>query len=117
VIQDTAEGRTPKVESRFMTTSTASRQPQVASHEPETPLLSVRDLRVAFNTPDGVLEAVRGISFSVDRGQVLGIVGESGSGKSVATQTMVGLTRGARVTGEAAEQTGSERFSLERQSR
>jgi len=66
-----------------------------------SPLLDVRDLRVAFRTPDGVLEAVRGISFSVDRGRVLGIVGESGSGKSVATQTMVGLTQGARVTGEA----------------
>ena len=65
------------------------------------PLLDVRDLRVAFRTPDGVLEAVSGLSFSVARGQVLGIVGESGSGKSVATQTMVGLTRGARVTGEA----------------
>ena len=67
----------------------------------DAPLLDVRDLRVAFSTPDGVLEAVRGLSFSVDRGKVLGIVGESGSGKSVATQTMVGLTRGARVTGEA----------------
>jgi peptide/nickel transport system ATP-binding protein len=66
-----------------------------------TPLLDVRGLHVAFTTPDGVLEAVRGISFSVDRGKVLGIVGESGSGKSVATQTMVGLTRGARVAGEA----------------
>jgi len=65
------------------------------------PLLDVRDLRVAFRTPDGVLEAVSGLSFSVARGQVLGIVGESGSGKSVATQTMVGLTRGARITGEA----------------
>jgi oligopeptide/dipeptide ABC transporter ATP-binding protein len=61
----------------------------------------VRDLRVAFSTPDGILEAVRGLSFSVDRGRVLGVVGESGSGKSVATQTMVGLTRGARVSGEA----------------
>src|SRR6187549_3816892 len=65
------------------------------------PLLDVRDLRVAFRTPDGVLEAVSGLSFSVARGQVLGIVGESGSGKSVATQTMVGLTRGARIMGEA----------------
>ena len=65
------------------------------------PLLDVRALRVAFRTPDGVLEAVCGLSFSVDRGHVLGIVGESGSGKSVATQTVVGLTRGARVTGEA----------------
>jgi ABC-type microcin C transport system duplicated ATPase subunit YejF len=65
------------------------------------PLLDVRELRVAFRTPDGMLEAVRGISFSVDRGKVLGIVGESGAGKSVATLTMVGLTRGAWVTGEA----------------
>jgi oligopeptide/dipeptide ABC transporter ATP-binding protein len=65
------------------------------------PLLDVQDLRVSFRTPDGILEAVRGLSFSVDRGKVLGIVGESGSGKSVATQTMVGLTRGARVTGRA----------------
>src|SRR4029079_15365698 len=65
------------------------------------PLLAVRDLRVAFRTPDGILDAVSGLSFSVAPGQVLGIVGESGSGKSVATQTMVGLTRGARVTGQA----------------
>src|SRR6185369_17409752 len=62
---------------------------------PNVPLLDVRDLRVSFSTPDGVLEAVRGISFSVDRGTVLGLVGESGSGKSVATQSMVGLARGA----------------------
>jgi peptide/nickel transport system ATP-binding protein len=68
----------------------------------DMPLLDVQDLRVSFRTPDGVLEAVRGISFSVDRGNVLGIVGESGSGKSVATQAMVGLVRGARITGTAA---------------
>jgi peptide/nickel transport system ATP-binding protein len=65
------------------------------------PLLDVHDLHVAFRTPDGLVEAVSGLSFAVAPGQVLGIVGESGSGKSVATQTMVGLTRGARVTGEA----------------
>jgi len=64
-------------------------------------LLEVRDLRVSFKTPDGIVEAVRGVSFGVDRGRTLGIVGESGSGKSVATQTMLGLTRGARVSGEA----------------
>ena len=64
-------------------------------------LLDVQDLRVSFSTPDGIVEAVRGVSFSVDRGKTLGIVGESGSGKSVATQTMVGLTRGARVSGKA----------------
>jgi oligopeptide/dipeptide ABC transporter ATP-binding protein len=56
---------------------------------------------VSFDTDDGVVQAVRGLTFSVDRGQTLGIVGESGSGKSVSTQTIMGLTRGAQVSGEA----------------
>jgi peptide/nickel transport system ATP-binding protein len=64
-------------------------------------LLEVTDLEVSFPTPDGLVKAVRGLSFSVDTGKTLGIVGESGSGKSVSTQTIMGLTRGARITGEA----------------
>ncbi len=64
-------------------------------------LLEVNDLHVSFPTADGVVRAVRGLSFAVDRGETLGIVGESGSGKSVSTQTVVGLTRGAQVRGEA----------------
>ncbi|MCZ4500771.1 MAG: hypothetical protein JWQ74_3326 [Marmoricola sp.] len=64
-------------------------------------LLEVEDLQVSFPTDDGVVQAVRGVSFEVDRGKTLGIVGESGSGKSVSTQTITGLTRGARVTGRA----------------
>ena len=64
-------------------------------------LLEVQDLHVSFSTDDGVVQAVRGLTFEVDRGETLGIVGESGSGKSVATQTITGLTRGAKVTGRA----------------
>ncbi|MHB1785070.1 MAG: ATP-binding cassette domain-containing protein, partial [Acidimicrobiales bacterium] len=64
-------------------------------------MLEVEDLKVSFPTPDGVVEAVRGMSFSLERGRTLGIVGESGSGKSVSTQTIMGLTRGARVSGVA----------------
>ena len=64
-------------------------------------LLEVDDLHVSFRTEDGIVQAVRGVSFQVDAGQTLGIVGESGSGKSVSTQTIMGLTRGARVSGRA----------------
>ena len=64
-------------------------------------LLAVRDLRVSFPTSDGLVQAVRGVSFDVERGKTLGIVGESGSGKSVTTQSLLGLTPGADVTGEA----------------
>ncbi len=46
------------------------------------PLLNVKDLRLSYNTDNGVLPAVAGVSFSVEQGQTLGIVGESGAGKS-----------------------------------
>jgi oligopeptide/dipeptide ABC transporter ATP-binding protein len=64
-------------------------------------LLEVTDLTVSFPTEDGVVQAVRGLSFELDEGRTLGLVGESGSGKSVATQTIAGLTRGARISGRA----------------
>jgi len=64
-------------------------------------LLEVKDLRVSFPTSDGLVKAVRGVSFSVDPGRTFGIVGESGSGKTVLTQTLLGLTPGARISGQA----------------
>jgi peptide/nickel transport system ATP-binding protein/oligopeptide transport system ATP-binding protein len=66
-------------------------------------LLEVDDLHVSFNTEEGVVKAVDGVSFGVDSGEVLAVVGESGCGKSVTAMTLMGLTRSpnARFEGSA----------------
>jgi oligopeptide/dipeptide ABC transporter ATP-binding protein len=64
------------------------------------PVLDVRDLRVEFNLPGGVLRAVDGASFSVAAGEALGLVGESGSGKTMTLRALIGLLpRTAKVIG------------------
>jgi oligopeptide/dipeptide ABC transporter ATP-binding protein len=68
------------------------------------PIVSIRDLTVEFNTEDGIVHAVEGVSYDVNPGEVLGIVGESGSGKSVSMLAVLGLIPqppGRIVKGEA----------------
>ncbi|MDP9431904.1 MAG: ABC transporter ATP-binding protein [Actinomycetota bacterium] len=67
-----------------------------------TAFLDVRDFRIHFPTDDGLVRAVDGLSFNLERGKTLGIVGESGSGKSVTSLGILGLQKGtnARLSGE-----------------
>jgi oligopeptide/dipeptide ABC transporter ATP-binding protein len=66
------------------------------------PILSIRDLTVEFDTEDGVVHAVTGVTYDLFPGEVLGVIGESGSGKSVSVMSVLGLIPAARIaSGEA----------------
>ena len=67
----------------------------------DAPFLVVEDLEVTFPTEDGPVTAVKGLSYSVERGKTLGIVGESGSGKSVSSMAVMGLhdAKSSKITG------------------
>lgn len=76
-------------------------------------LLEIEDLSISFFTPAGEVKAVNGISYSLDKGEVLGIVGESGSGKSVSVSALMQLlTYPGRVTGGSITFDGQDILAL-----
>jgi len=81
--------------------SSTAPAPAASRVDAGTPFLAVEDLRVHFPTDDGLVKSVDGLSFELQRGEILGIVGESGSGKSVTAQAILGLHKGskAQITG------------------
>ena len=79
------------------------------------PLLEVRDLATHFHTRAGVVKAVDGVSFTLERGEVMGLVGESGSGKSITGFSLIGLIAppGQIAPGSSVRLAGEELVGLE----
>jgi peptide/nickel transport system ATP-binding protein len=93
---------------RLRTRGRGGREPEAqaagagSGESPPSAMLDIRDLRIHFPTDDGLVKAVDGVSFTLDRGRTLGVVGESGSGKSVTSLGILGLyhTGNARMSGQ-----------------
>ena len=95
----------PSLDETFIEELVPASAAPAASHERgERPLLEVKGLRTSFFTRDGVVRAVDGIDFHVDRGEIMGLVGESGCGKSVTSLSIMRLVaRPGRIeAGEVA---------------
>src|SRR5215510_3417927 len=80
--------------------------------EAGAPLIEVKDLGVRLNTSRGPAQAVRGVSFSLKRGETLGLVGESGCGKSVTALALMGLLPDSAVVSGSIRLEGSELVGL-----
>ncbi|MBL8542634.1 MAG: ABC transporter ATP-binding protein [Hyphomonadaceae bacterium] len=93
-----------------MTDQPAAGQPA----EPAAPVLEIANLAVTFDTPDGDVEAVKGVSLSVGSGECLGIVGESGSGKSQTFLSAFGLTSENAIVSGSVKFQGREVLGLKR---
>ena len=89
-----------------MSSRRTTRRLLTAPSAPEGPLLQVDDFQTHFETAGGLVKAVDGVSFELERGKTLGIVGESGSGKTVLSRSVMGLltARNVRRSGSATYQ-------------
>src|ERR1700716_2791795 len=91
---------------------------QAGARDISGPLLELTDVRTYFRTPRGLVRAVDGVSFTLDRGKALGIVGESGSGKTILSRSIMGLlpprgtVRSGSITFEGREIGGLSRRAM-----